>query len=151
MKRALIVAALATVMLLAIAAPALANEVVPPTTYKLTVSAYFDADGDGTWDACEPPLAGVKVKLLGDGYVYTDKCGWAKICVPAGATVCAMPVAVFNPCYGPYRFVTEATPSSGMYGIAKVTMKGNRCILFGIAPCWKVPYCNPCCPWDWED
>jgi hypothetical protein len=144
MKRALIIAALATALLLAIAAPAHATEV---PMYKLTISAYFDADSDGMWDACEPPLGGTAVYIPSmDKLVITDCCGWVKLCVPYGTTVYAYPVYVNNLKYGPYNWVTEATPDSGYYGTAKVKMCGNRCMLFGIAPDWKVPYCEPCAP-----
>jgi hypothetical protein len=145
MKRALIIAALATAMLLAIAAPAFATDSV--VNYKLTISTYWDADSDGTWDACEPPLGGTAVYIPSlDKLVITDCCGWVKLCVSYGTTVHAYPVYVDNLKYGPYNWVSEATPASGYYGTAKVKMCGNRCMLFGISPDWKVPYCAPCEP-----
>jgi hypothetical protein len=147
MKRLLVITALAAAMLVALATPALATDGVPAPTYKLTITAYFDCNGDGMWGVKEPFLPGAVIYIPTlNKLVITDCCGWAKVCVPCGSTQYAFPVGVRNPCYGPYKWITEVTPSSGLYGVAKVRMTSNKCMLFGIAPCWNVPYCQPCAP-----
>jgi ABC-type amino acid transport substrate-binding protein len=135
MKRATFVALVAIAMLLVLAVPAFG--LTAPRSYLLTISTYWDKDSDGMRDANEAVLSGEKCVLRVNGtnrYVTTDKCGIAKVWIPAGATVVGRPT--LNPlvgCPNPY-YVTEATPrlSGSNPPIAKVVMKGNRCMRFGL-------------------
>jgi hypothetical protein len=149
MKRVLFVALLATAMLIAMAAPAFA------TDYKLTITAYYDADSDGCWDANEPVLPNVVGTAWWAGGEYqwkTDSCGWVKFFVPAGSVVKAYPMWVEAPLPDGITFpdghahVNEATPMDPTVpSWAKVVMRGNRCILFGIGPYpYTPPACAPC-------
>jgi hypothetical protein len=144
MKRVLIVALLATAMLIAMAAPALATDGI---SYRLNVYAYYDADGDGCWDACEPALPNLMVRLgweelgvPGPGIrVTTNACGSAYAYFPAGTVVGGLFVGPVPWDYEKFpdgAMATEITPYfyDGRYEYAKVVMNGRRCMLFGVAP-----------------
>ena len=151
MKRFLIVALLATALLVAFTAPAFASD------YRLTITCYFDADSDSCWDVDEQILPNVV------GWIWTaegrapdfktDACGRAKSWWPYGTVVYAKPVSI-NP--WPYdllpngfAYTTEHTPDAPEYptvNVAKVVMRGNRCMLFGVGPQPPAPPCSPCAP-----
>jgi len=145
MKRVLIVALVATAMLIAFAAPAFGNDI---QYYRLTITAYWDADGDGCWDCNEVVLPGLQGAVsTSDGVTVnygtwkTDACGWWKErYIPAGVEVRVSAPEKFSPMMGDPNYVrpgrlTEVTPAwSANPEIARFFMTRNRCVLFGVAP-----------------